>query len=95
MTNLGKALARLREERREAQHQVQNLGKPSQYLRSSPRFGSNNPGRLTATREARALSRRTPENFSRSESALGKAQAVEESCLKVDWDSLANLPSRD
>lgn len=39
MTNLAKALARLREERREAQHQVQKLGEAISVLEKLTRSG--------------------------------------------------------
>ena len=40
MTNLAKALARLREERREAQHQVQKLGEAITVLEKLTRSGA-------------------------------------------------------
>ena len=44
MTNLAKALTRLREERREAQHQVQKLGEAISVLEKITRSGGGTHG---------------------------------------------------
>jgi len=82
MTNIAKAIDRLREERRDAQNQVQKLGEaifvleklyPWLRLRSAR-------GGVTSS-QTRSFRSRAPENFSGPESTLGEDTRVEESSL--------------
>jgi hypothetical protein len=56
MTNLGKALARLREERREAQHQVQKLGEAIAVLEKLTRGSGITISAGSSNRVKRVLS---------------------------------------
>src|ERR1019366_4798641 len=79
MTNIAKAIVRLREERRDAQNQVQKLGEAISVLEKLTRGPGATP------RQALSLRGRPPENFSGPESTLGQDQTNKESSLNVGW----------
>ena len=72
MTNIAKAIDRLREERRDAQNQVQKLGEAISVLEKLTRgTGATVHAVGNTSRQARSFRSRTPENFSGPESTLG------------------------
>ena len=55
MTNIAKALTRLREERRDAQNHVQKLGEAISVLERLTRSGSSNTHAITAVHRTRRV----------------------------------------
>ena len=86
MTNIAKAIDRLREERRDAQNQVQKLGEAISVLEKLTRGAGTTTG-AGSSRQTCSFCSRTPENFSGSEGALGENQTSEESSLTTNGRS--------
>jgi hypothetical protein len=81
MTNIAKAIVRLREERRDAQNQVQKLGEAISVLEKLTRGAGASARGSAASREACSLRGRAPENLFSPESSLGEDQTNQESSL--------------
>jgi len=79
MTNIAKAIDRLREERRDAQNQVQKLGEAISVLEKLTRAQAQVCTRWRHISQTRSFRSRAPENFSGPESTLGEDTRVEES----------------
>ncbi len=97
MTNIAKAIVRLREERRDgcSEPSPETWGGYFGSRKAYPRLGRNRARGDATSRQARSLRGRAPENFSCPESTLGQDQTDKESSLNVGRAEATRASARE